>query len=261
MKTIITTDLKNITLSSGLLLVKSSKGDIVVDIKQMMKEPIDSDNAYFNATRVASYFSRGKELNKFMNLKSTKEYIQVLNEEFNDYTEKGVIKKKPRTHFVKRGRETEDNKGTFGTYLHTELFFEYLGWLDVRFRREIHKLFKSIVIQSNVLKIERENTKILFKGLTDTIKDVWIPAQDSDNGKKYAYSTLATLSNIAVLGCMSKKYATDNEIEIEKGKSVRDYLSEDVLKKIEKVEENINGFIKYGNITDYEELKAKILKD
>lgn len=258
---IITTNIKNLTLDTGFVRIESTKGEIIVDIKKMMQEPIGSEIAYFNATRVADFFGRRKELNAFMRLKSTKEYIEILDEEFflitrNSRNQKNNI----RTHFVKRGKETLENIGTFGTYLHNELFFEYLGWCDVRFRREIHKIMKLIILQSNEIKIERANTKALFHPLTNTIKNIYIPAQKSDNGKKFAYSSLMTLINMQVLGCSAKKYANDNNIEIDtkKGKSVRDYLSQDLLNEIQSLEEDLNGFIKYANITDYQELRNKI---
>ena len=256
MDSIIVTKLNEITLKSGLLKIETSKGDLLLDIKQMMKEPVDSENAYFNATRVASFFSRGKGLNKFMNLNSTKEYIKMLNDEFIDYTKKGVIKNRLKTHFVKRGRETEENKGTFGTYLHNELFFEYLGWCDVKFRREIHKLMKEIITHSNEIKIERSNTKIHFKPLTQAIKDIYIPNQESESAKRFAYQNIATLINMKALGMSGTKYRKDNNIDDEI--DLRDVLDKDTLTRIDEVEMDLYGYIKYANITDYEILKEKI---
>ena len=82
MKNIITTNIKNLTLDSSFVRIESSKGEVIIDIKKMIKEPIGSEIAYFNATRVAEFFGRKKELNAFMRLKSTKEYIEILEEEF-----------------------------------------------------------------------------------------------------------------------------------------------------------------------------------
>ena len=261
MKNIITTNIKNLTLDSGFVRIESSKGEIIVDIKKMMKEPIGSEIAYFNATRVAEFFGRKKELNAFMRLKSTKEYIEILDEEFSLITRNSRNHAKPiKTHFVKRGKETNENKGTFGTYLHNELFFEYLSWCDVRFRRELHKIMKLIILQSNEIKIERANTKALFHPLTDTIRDIYVPVQTSANGKKFAYSSLMTLINMQVLGCSAKKYAHDNDIEVDTkgGKSVRDYLPKNMLEEIKLLEEDLNGYIKYAKITNYHELRNRI---
>jgi hypothetical protein len=61
-----------------------------------------------------------------------------------------------------------------------------------------------------------------------------------------------------VLGTTAKKYALDNGIEVEKKKTIRDYLNEVQLKKIEKMEEHLNGLIRYARITDYQELKKRI---
>jgi len=261
MTNIITTNIKNLTLDTGFVRIESTKGEIIVDIKKMMQEPIGSEIAYFNATRVADFFGRKKELNAFMRLKSTKEYIGILDEEFSMITRNSRNQKSTiRTHFVKRGKETLENIGTFGTYLHNELFFEYLSWCDVRFRREMHKIMKLIIIQSNEIKIERANTKALFHPLTNTIKNIYIPAQESENAKKFAYSSLMTLINSKVLGCSAKQYAINNSIEvnISKGKSIRDYLPQELLINIKNLEEDLNGYIKYAKIINYYELKEKL---
>ena len=254
MDSIITTNLKEITLTSGLLNITSSKGDIVIDVKQMLKEPINSDNAYFNATRVSDIF-KNKPLSEFMRLKSTKEYIEVLEKEFSLIMGKSH-NQKIKTHFTKRGRETEDNKGTFGTYLHNELFFEYLSWCDVSFRREMHKIFKQIITHSNELKIERSNTKIHFKPLTEAIRDIFIPAQESDKGKQFAYSNLSNLINIKVLGSTAKKYREDNGID--EDVCLRDVVTKEELEAIDRLELDLHGYIKYANITDYEILRNKL---
>ena len=255
MDSIIVTKLNEITLKSGLLKIETSKGDLLLDIKQMMKEPINSENAYFNATRVSDFFDGKKLLAEFMRLKSTKEYIEMLEKEFSLIM--GIShNQKIKTHFTKRGKETEENKGTFGTYLHNELFFEYLGWCDVKFRREIHKLMKEIITHSNEIKIERSNTKIHFKPLTQAIKDIYIPNQESESAKRFAYQNIATLINMKALGMSGTKYRKDNNIDDEI--DLRDVLDKDTLERIDEVEMDLYGYIKYANITDYEILKEKI---
>ena len=255
MDSIIVTKLNEITLKSGLLKIETSKGDLLLDIKQMMKEPINSENAYFNATRVSDFFDGKKLLAEFMRLKSTKEYIEMLEKEFS-LIMGNSHNQKIKTHFTKRGKETEDNKGTFGTYLHNELFFEYLGWCDVKFRREIHKLMKEIITHSNEIKIERSNTKIHFKPLTQAIKDIYIPNQESESAKRFAYQNIATLINMKALGMSGTKYRKDNNIDDEI--DLRDVLDKDTLERIDEVEMDLYGYIKYANITDYEILKEKI---
>ena len=258
MESIISFNLEELTLSSKFLRLETSKGDVVIDIKKMMKEPVNSENAFFNATRVAEMYGRKKELNAFMNLKATKKYIEILEEEFAMITSNS--RNQIKTHYIKRGKETKDNKGQFGTYLHNELFFKYLSWCDVKFEREIHKAFKQMVIHSNEIKIERDNTKILFHGLTATIQDIYIPNQTSDNAKKFAFSSISTLVNMIVLGCKASKYANDNDIEIEGNKSIRDYLNKEQLEEIKDIEENVNGIIKYGKVYEYQDIKEELLR-
>jgi len=248
---IITSNVGELTLTSKFIKIESSKGEFVIDIQKMMKEPVNSDNAYFNATRVAEYFPN-KKLAFFQRLESTKEYIKVLEDEFLDYA--NLAQSKPiKTHYTKRGKETPLNKGTFGTYLHNELFLKYLSWCDVKFEREIHRIIKHVIINANELKIERGNARFHFKPLTDVIKDIYIPAQTSDNSKKFAYSSLSNLINIAVLGASAKKYISDNNLDTEK--ALRDQLSKKQVTKIDKLEIDLHGYIKYGKVYEYQELK------
>jgi len=98
----------------------------------------------------------------------------------------------------------------------------------------------------------------LFKPLTNTIKNIWIPSQTSDNKKKFAYVQLIDLSNLVALGVRAKQYKEQNSIEVEKGKTIRDYMSEDELNRIEEAERKINGYIEFGGVTTYEELKNRL---
>jgi hypothetical protein len=108
---------------------------------------------------------------------------QSLREEVNS----GVIPQ------LKRGYDfsyTKRDRYNSGTWLHNELVLEFASWVDVRFRREMHKTIKKLIIYSGQLKIDRLDTK----------------------------------------------------------------------EKIIEVEKDMNGYIKYGEIYDYDTLKKKILK-
>lgn len=121
---------------------------------------------------------------------------------------------------------------------------------------EIHKLMKEIITHSNEIKIERSNTKIHFKPLTQAIKDIYIPNQESESAKRFAYQNIATLINMKALGMSGTKYRKDNNIDDEI--TLRDVLDKDTLERIDAVEMDLYGYIKYANITDYEILKEKI---
>jgi hypothetical protein len=89
------------------------------------------------------------------------------------------------------------------------------------------------------------------------IKDIYIPAQ-SENGKKFAYNNLANLINKKVIGTTAKKYKSDHNIDPDL--PTRDTFSDDILKKIEEAEKDLHGYIKYREVTEYEELKRLMLK-
>ena len=243
--------LSDISLTSEFFRLETDKGEVVIDIKQLLKEPVGSENAYFNATDICKHF--GKRIDHFLKTDETKEYISKM-EEFLNTSEKGELKKPLKMVITKKGRYNS------GTFFHKELFLKFVSWLDVDFEIAMHQLIKKLIIYSNEIKAEREGTKILFKELSKTIEDIYIPNQTSESAKIHSYNNLSTLANIKVLGCSSKKYKKDNNIVVPKGKLFRDCLNKEQLEAIEKVEEDINGYIKYGKIYDYQKIKELILE-
>ena len=143
-----------------------------------------------------------------------------------------------------------------GTWLHSKIILHFLRWVDVDLEIAMDDFMENLIIHSNQLKIERSNTKIHFKPLTDVIKQIYIPAQSSDNAKKFAYQNIATLINLKALGMSGTKYRKDNNIDDEV--DLRDVLSQDILNRIDQVELDLHGYIKYANVTDYEILKNKL---
>ena len=143
-----------------------------------------------------------------------------------------------------------------GTWLHSKMFIKFARWISVDFEIVMDDLISKLITHSNELKIERSITKFNFEPLTQVVKDIYIPAQSSEKAKQYAYSTLSNLINIKVIGCTAKKYREDNQID--EDVDLRDVLSKEQLAQIDRLEIDLHGYIKYGEITDYEILKEKI---
>ena len=245
MESIITTNLKEVTLSSQFLTLRTPKGELEIDIKQLLKEPINSDSAYFNATDVAKMYN--KDLSKYFRTDSTKSYIEKRENKINfNYPQKGVIK------MVKTVR----GKYHSGTWLHSKIVLHFLRWIDIDLEIAMDDFMQNLIIHSNELKIERSNTKIHFKPLTQAIKEIYIPSQESESAKRFAYQNIATLINMKALGMSGTKYRKDNDIDEET--DLRDVLDKDTLARIDEVEMDLYGYIKYAVITDYEILKEKI---
>jgi hypothetical protein len=200
-------------------------------------------------------------LQSYLKSKKTKEYIEILNRLINNnVTQKDDINQKTiKLKFTRRGY-TKDRAWLNGTWLYKDLAIDFFRFLDTEFAVKCDQLIKNIITQSTILHIEREDTKLLFRPLTDVIRDIWIPAQRTENAKKWAYKLIVDLANQIALGKTAKQYKDEHNIEIEQGKSIRDYMSEDELKAIKEVERDIHGYIKYANITDFEELKNRLSK-
>jgi len=187
----------------------------------------------------------GKNINEYMRRESTKEYIR----------KKEQILNMGKTTYLKLSK-TVRGKYRSGTWLHSKVILHFLRWIDIDFEIMMDDFIEKLIIHSNELKIERTNTKINFKPLVDAIKNIYIPNQDSDNAKKFAYQNIATLINMKALGMSGAKYKKENEIDNDV--DLRDVLPKEILKKIDEVELDLFGYIKYANITDYEMLKEKI---
>jgi len=156
--------------------------------------------------------------------------------------------------------KTRRGKYHSGTWLHAKLIIEFIRRLDVRLAVSMDLFIQDLIIHSNEIKIERQNTIARFHPLTDVIKTHYIPKQESDNAKKFAYSSLMTLINLQVLGMSAKKYCKLNGITVDTSKniSVRDYLPKKKLDEIKTLEQHMHGLILYAGITDYHELKDKL---
>jgi hypothetical protein len=245
MESIIATDFSKVTLSSKFLTLKSNNCDIEVDIKKLLQEPINSDSAYFNATPIAKCYDT-KVIN-WLRLDGTQKYIDALERQFQgaDSTPLKMVK-------------TIRGKHHSGTWLHQKLILKFIAWLDIDFEIAMYDCIEKLITHTNELKIERQNTTIHFKDLTEAIRDIYIPAQYSENAKKFAYNNLATLINLKVLGCTATKYCSDNNIEIEKDKSIRDYLSKDKVEVLDQTEKKLWALIFGAEITDYDVLKNKL---
>ena len=244
MESIITTNLKEVTLSSQFLTLRTPKGELEIDIKQLLKEPINSDSAYFNATTFAQLY--GKRINDFIRLENTQEYLSIMGRYVN------TISNGNKIQLVKTVR----GKHHSGTWLHSKVILRLMRWLDTELEVAMDLFLQDLIIHSNEIKIERSNTKINFKPLTQVIKDIYIPNQESESAKRFAYQNIATLINMKALGMSGTKYRKDNNIDDEI--DLREVLDKDTLAIIDEVEIDLHGYIKYANITDYEILKEKI---
>lgn len=251
MESIISTDFSKVTLSSKFLTLKSKKCDVEVDIKKLLQEPVNSDNAYFNATQIAKCYN--KDLSKYFRNQDTTDYYNSMERHINfKYPELGGIKLK----------KTVRGKYHSGTWIHSKVVLHFLRWVDADLSVSMDLFIQDLIVYSNELKIERQNTKIHFKDLTDVIRDIYIPAQDTENAKKFAYNNLATLVNLKVLGCTATKYCKDNGIEIEDDKSIRDYLPKDKVEVLDQTEKKLWALIYGAEIVQYDVLKEKLrIKD
>ena len=239
--------IEEINLKTKLLSLETQNGEILVDVQALLKAPVGSEEAYFRGTGIAQAYK--KDIRDFLRLDGTIEYIDILKEEVKG----GIIPP------LKRGYDfiyTKRGKYNGGTWVHKELFLKFASWVSVRFERDMHRLVMRLITYSDQLKIDRLDTKFLYKELGKTVKEIYLEKQ-SDNGKRFAYQNLANLINLKVLGYTAKQYRELHNVD--PNVAIRDTLPDETLEEIIEVEKDMNGYIKYGEIYDYDTLKKKIL--
>jgi hypothetical protein len=267
-------------LSDKLLEVSFKDVDIKIDLVSIFKNAKlsqDSKDLYIEVTNIfKSKYCRFSKLDDWVRGVNTQKYLNIMNSRFLNFADvrtlKNIEKGFPKKYWfntewldqptpliiVKRGRYG-------GTWFHYSTLLEFLSNVDIEIRIEINEKITDIISEVQRLIINREDTKILFHPLTDTIKDIYIPAQSSDNAKKFAYSQILDLANLKAIGLTSRTYKkkygiTDEQIKSDGKLSIREYMSSDELEKIKRVEEDINGLVKYAKITDYQKLKDELFK-
>ena len=237
---------ETVHLKTKLLTLETENGEIIIDIQALLKAPVGSENAYFKATKIAEAFN--KDIRKFLKLRGTIDYITALDKYFlND----------PKSAHLKKGWfYTKRGKYQGGTWFHKELFLKFASWVSPDFEVQMHQVVKQLIVYSDQLKIDRLDTKFLYKELGKTVKEIYLEKQ-SDNGKRFAYQNLANLINLKVLGYTAKQYR--EMYNVDPNVAIRDTLPDETLEEIIEVEKDMNGYIKYGEIYDYDTLKKKIL--
>ena len=167
---------------------------------------------YFNATQIAKEHS--KKVDDFLRLKSTKEYISVLEEERKFKVGNSRLKNWGELVVVKRGKYG-------GTWMHNELAYEFAGWCSALFRRQLHKYVEKRIEQEAQRQHARLEAKTGFAPLTEAIKIA------HEEPKPYHFSNECNLINKIVLGMTAKQYREKHNVT-----SVREYLTDHQLEAI-----------------------------
>jgi len=273
---IIITNRPEIRLNDSFFEFNIEEANVSIDMRALFGSDSYSEDAWVNVTPILkSSWCPTKDMYSWLRNGNLKEYINIVNNEFfNSHNLRG-LKHAPKSQWLKadwleNGESplilTRRGRYNSGTWLHKELFMEFITSLRPDYRRELHKMVMHLIKTAEIMKVSRVNTKFLFHPLTDAIKDIYIPAQESENSAKWAYKLLLDLANLKGLGMTSQAYKkvnslTDTNIKHDGNISIRDYMTKSELNAIEQVEKHIHGLIVYAEITDYHELKAKILNN
>ncbi len=211
-------------------IISVNNVDVTVDVSMLVK----SEELYFNATDMAKQF--GKRVQHFLDLASTKEYInEILNESGSrDSGFENLVK-------VTQGGKHQ------GTWLHQELAYEFAGWLSATFRRNLHKWADNRLKEEHLRQQHRLTLKTGFLPLTNAIQAAHTAP------KFYHFSNECDLINRLVTGLSAQKFKEARGIE-----RVRDGLTAAELQLMNKLQVHNTSLIELG--FSYEERKGLLEK-
>lgn len=215
-------------------VISLDSAEITVDVSLLGK----NSEIYFNATQIAKPF--GKQPAHFLSLESTKEYVQVIEDERQSNYKESYNKNLPDLVTVRRGKYG-------GTWLHNELAFEFAGWCSPLFRRKLHKWAESRLMREYDWQQKRLESKTGFRPMTDAV----MLAHDPVMG--YHYSNEADLINLVMTGMKAKKFKELHGVD-----SVRDSLSASQLDEVARLQIINTGLIEVG--MDYKVRREELTK-
>ena len=172
---------------------------------------------------------------------------------YGDYImKKGMSKMVDTPFFYENTYIHPQNKKEYKQYLmnrdgFTLLVMGFTGKQALEWKVKYIKAFNKMEGILNRRIALREAGKIARKSLTDTIRDE-IPESPH---KKFKYKHYTDLVYQFSIGCTSKKFREFHNLD--KDANIRDYLSSEQLKKVEKVESMVKSLISFN--WDYEQVK------
>ena len=278
---IIITNRPEIRLNDSFFEFNIEEANISIDMRALFSSNTYSEDAWIHVTPILnSSWSPVKKITHWLRNDNLKQYINIVNNEFfNSHNlwdtnshKLTQLKHTPKNQWLKakwldNGETplvlTRRGRYNSGTWLHKDLFLKFITTLDVKLEIALHDTIMHIIKTAEIMKITRKDTKVLFHPLTDAIKDIYIPAQKNENAKRFAYIHILELANLKALGMSSSTFKklynlTDEKIKKDSKISIRDYMTENQLDKIKKIEQHIHGLIVYAGITDYITLKSKL---
>ena len=273
MNEIIITNQPEIRLNDSFFEFNIEEANINIDMRALFSSNTYSEDAWIHVTPILkSSWSPVKKIATWLRYSPVQDYITIRNNQFLKVTSKLQLKHAPKNQWLKakwldNGETplvlTRRGRYNSGTWLHKDLFLKFITTLDVKLEIALHDTIMHIIKTAEIMKITRKDTKVLFHPLTDAIKDIYIPAQKNENAKRFAYIHILELANLKALGMSSSTFKklynlTDEKIKKDSKISIRDYMTENQLDKIKKIEQHIHGLIVYAGITDYITLKSKL---
>lgn len=147
-----------LTLKTKEIVLDVEGMDLWIDIAKLYK---NREDFYANATRAVKDFSdRKTKVGNYLKLEQTKRYLTSLEKILKVYN------RVPLKHgfvYKRAGRYG-------GTWLHKDLFLDFMRWLSSDFAVLCDQMFQHLLIHLDKLEESRDALKNLQRPLTDAIK-------------------------------------------------------------------------------------------
>lgn len=183
--------------------------ELAVDTTLLQK----TGELFFNVNELARQFDR--QPGDFLRLASTREYIADIIEDSGN----GISRNEDLVRIVQGGKHQ-------GTWLHTELAYEFIGWLSAKHRRAMHKWVDARLEEERCRKVTRDEARVGYTPLTDALKLRYNP-QDS-----WPYIIEADMINVVLTGHTAAAYKRIHSVD-----TVRDNLCAEEIDRLRTLQE------------------------
>ncbi len=280
----------DIGIKTDFLMLKTKAGELIFDIQSAFL----SNNTFIGINEVSNHYK--KRFRNWLRLKTTQKFIRAMETR----SHVGGFKKGNLSREYAIENNTSDDftspliqrkAGRYGgTYIHENILLDYLMWLDIDLKVEVHLFLKQLFVQLAIVKKNRIETKTQYHKLKEVIDGVLKPiyydiqaekheeletlrenpkATEEQKNKaldiwakcyaqyEYINQEIFDAINIRVIGMKANKFRRLNKIPPTTNILTRDYFNGDTLRAIEAFQSYTRTLILAG-ITDLDELRERL---
>lgn len=228
---------------------------------------IADESAFISLTDIAKYKNAEEPrlvITNWMSTYSTIDFLAVWEElhnpgfnrmEFQSVrNERGRLIITPKQWIEKTnaiGMTSKAGRYGGGTYVHSDIAFEFASWISPEFKLYIIKDYQRLKKDESERKAigwdeKRALSKINYHIHTDAVQKYLITDELTATEKGYTFADEADMLNVALFGKKAWEWRNEHPVEVRKGENIRDYASAEELIILVNMESQNAELIKAG---------------